>query len=176
MVNFKNYAVLMSSVIMLSATPLFADTYNMTGTVVDVKPNYRNTSVPVTVQDCRDVEVPVYGTQQQQGNAAEGAILGMILGGLIGKGATGNDKGAAAGAIMGGVIGADKGSKPKDQQVIVGYRNERQCSNRTVYETQQKLSDYTVTYEILGVTQTATVSQKYQIGGTIPVQVNIGLR
>jgi len=35
----------------------------------------------------------------------------MIIGGIIGKGVTGDDKGAAAGAVLGGVIGADKGGK-----------------------------------------------------------------
>ena len=80
---------------------------------------------------------------------------------------------AAAGAVMGGVIAADKGGK---RQVVTGYRTERQCSNQTVYETRRELTDYTVSYEILGVTQRANVSRKYRVGDSIPVQVHIGLR
>lgn len=100
-----------------------------------VKDHYRTVyeQIPVTKRYCEDVEVPVYGTRQRQGNAAEGAILGMIIGGIAGKAVTGKDDGAAAGAIMGGVIGADKGAKPKNETVITGYRVERQCNEVTEY-------------------------------------------
>ena len=56
--------------------------------------------IPVTKRYCENVEVPVYGTRQKNGNAAEGAILGMIIGGLAGKAVTGKDNGAAAGAAF----------------------------------------------------------------------------
>lgn len=94
--------------------------------------------IPVTKRYCENVEVPVYGTRQKQGNAAEGAILGMIIGGLAGKAVTGKDNGAAAGAIMGGVIGADKGAKPKNETVVTGYRTERQCTDVTEYVNNPK--------------------------------------
>lgn len=98
---------------------------------------------PVTRRYCENVEVPVYGTRQKQGNAAEGAILGMIIGGLAGKAVTGKDNGAAAGAIMGGVIGADKGAKPKNETVVTGYRTERQCTDVTEYvNNPKKVYDY----------------------------------
>lgn len=98
---------------------------------------------PVTNRYCENVEVPVYGTRQRQGNAAEGAILGMIIGGLAGKAVTGKDNGAAAGAIMGGVIGADKGAKPKNETVVTGYRTERQCTDVTEYvNSPKKVYDY----------------------------------
>lgn len=100
-------------------------------------------STPVTKRYCETVEVPIYSTRQRQGNAAEGAILGMIIGGLAGKAVTGKDNGAAAGAVMGGVIGADKGSKPKTEQVITGWRNERQCQDVVEYvNTPKKVYDY----------------------------------
>lgn len=178
--NFKSRLLTFTGIAVASVAvfsfPAFAETYNMSGTVIAVTPNYRNVSSPVTVQDCYDVEVPVYGTRQRSGNAAEGAFLGMLLGGIAGKGLTGDDKGAAAGAIMGGVIGADKGAKPKNETVVIGHRTERQCDNKTVYENRRQLSDYTVSYEVLGVTQQANVSRKYQIGDSIPVRINIGLR
>jgi uncharacterized protein YcfJ len=77
--------------------------------------------------------VPVYGNVTTQGNAGEGALLGMILGGLIGKGVSGNDKGAAAGAVFGGLVGADKGAKNKTKQQITGYKYETRCDNVTRY-------------------------------------------
>ncbi len=82
---------------------------------------------------CRTKDVPVYGTVTRRGNAGEGAILGMILGGVTGKVISGDDKGAAAGAILGGVIGADKGAKPKTETVITGYRKERECFDEVTY-------------------------------------------
>jgi len=95
-------------------------------------------STPVNVKHCYNVDIPVYETRSRQGNAAEGAILGMIIGGLAGKAVTGKDNGAAAGAVMGGVIGADKGSKPKSQSVIVGYKTERQCETVVEYKENSK--------------------------------------
>ena len=161
-----------AAIISVFAFPVFAESYNMSGTITAVKPNYRNVNAPVVVQDCQDVEVPVYG---RAGNGASGGdvLMGMIVGGLLGKGVTGDDGGAAAGAVMGGVIAADKGN---NRQVITGYRVERQCSNKTIYETRKELTDYSVSYEILGVTQHANVPRKYRIGDSIPVQVRIGLR
>jgi uncharacterized protein YcfJ len=87
---------------------------------------------PITEKVCRIVEVPIYSKQQKQGGAAEGALLGMLLGGAIGKGVTGKNDGAAAGAVIGGLIGADKGAQGSD--TIVGYRKENRCTNETTYE------------------------------------------
>ena len=90
------------------------------------------TSVPSTQEVCENVKVPIYSTMQVQGDAGGGALLGMIIGGLLGKGVTGDDGGAAAGAVLGGVIGADK-NQSRTEQRIVGYENERQCGDRTTY-------------------------------------------
>lgn len=83
---------------------------------------------------CEMIDVPIYETRQVQGNAAGSALLGMIIGGAAGKAITGKDNGAAAGAVMGGIIGADQGSKPKTQQVIVGYRKEKSCTDDVSYQ------------------------------------------
>ena len=85
------------------------------------------TNNPIQVRECRDVEVPVYESYQGQGDAAGGAFLGMIIGGLLGKGVTGDDGGAAAGAVIGGLVGADKGARPTNEQRIVGYAIEERC-------------------------------------------------
>ena len=103
-------------------------------------------STPYTRQVCNNVEVPIYGTITRQGSATGGDVLsGMIIGGLLGKGATGKDDGAAAGAVLGGIIAADRANKPKTETVITGYKTERQCENITEYkDVNKKVYDYSI--------------------------------
>ena len=56
-------------------------------------------------------------------------IIGMIVGGILGKGITGKDNGA----VMGGVIAADAHSK----QATQGYKRELRCGN---YETTREVT------------------------------------
>ena len=106
------------------------------------------TQIPITTTECQNVQVPIYG---QQGGGASGADVlgGMIIGGLLGKGASGNDKGAAAGAVLGGIIAADKNN---NKQVVVGYKQERQCFETVSYrnQTQDVYSHSTVRFEVGG--------------------------
>ena len=128
----------------LAATSASAETTNATiediyATVVE--------QTPYTRQVCQNVEVPIYGTVTRQGGGASGGdvLTGMILGGLLGKGATGKDDGAAAGAVLGGIIAADKANKPRTETVITGYKTERQCENITEYKSvNKKVYDYSI--------------------------------
>ena len=128
----------------LAATSASAETTNATiediyATVVE--------QTPYTRQVCQNVEVPIYGTVTRQGGGASGGdvLTGMILGGLLGKGATGKDDGAAAGAVLGGIIAADKANKPRTETVITGYKTERQCENVTEYKNvNKKVYDYSI--------------------------------
>jgi uncharacterized membrane protein YebE (DUF533 family) len=128
----KNQISLTASAIALAAmiTPAFASdevtnirVYDHTKTMV--------VKTPTTEKVCERVNVPVYGTTTQQGNASAGALVGMILGAAGGKAVTGNDKGAAMGAIIGALAGADKGAQPKQKQTVVGHREETVCQNVT---------------------------------------------
>ena len=108
--------------------------------------------VPYTEQVCNWVDVPIYG--HTGGGASAGDLLGgMIIGGLLGKGATGKDNGAAAGAVIGGMIAADKN---KGKESIIGYKQERQCTDYTRYNEQQQqvYSHSTVTFMSDGKTYT----------------------
>jgi len=91
---------------------------------------------PSTERICQNMNVPIYGTTTQQGNASGGALIGMLLGAAGGKAVTGNDKGAAIGAIMGGLVGADKGAQPKTKQNVVGYKQEVVCNDVTTVSEQ----------------------------------------
>lgn len=139
---------LIASLLMASA----ASAETISATVVDQYVNVTK-SVPVTRQVCQMVDVPVYGTVQREGNAGASALTGMIIGGLIGKGATGNDDGAAAGAVLGGIIGANEGQRTRTERVITGYTQERQCSNVTEYRNvDERMYDYSIlTFTVDGV-------------------------
>ena len=109
---------------------------------VDAKVKDHYTTVYNTVEEidrrCEMIDVPVYGTRTRGGDAAGGALLGMIIGGVTGKVISGNDKGAAGGAVIGGLIGADKGSKPKSERYIKGYRREKSCTDEVTYVDKPK--------------------------------------
>jgi uncharacterized protein YcfJ len=124
--------VTIAAVLSMFGSAAFAN--QVTATVVDMRETYRDVVKQVPVQSCQVIDVPIYKEVVTGGGASGGDVLGgMIIGGILGKGVSGNDKGAAAGAILGGMVAADK--KQQRETVIVGYRQQQQCS--TVYEQQQ---------------------------------------
>jgi uncharacterized protein YcfJ len=140
-------------------------TMNVKGTVTDVQPLTRVVSVERPHRSCNTVEVPVYGNVG--GGASAGDVLGgMIIGGLLGKGVSGNDKGAAAGAVLGGMISADK----KTQQGIVGYRQEQRCTTEYITELQERSAGYRVTIEVDGNTFETVTNRKHRVGQRVEVR------
>src|SRR6056300_2117366 len=97
--------ILLATAFALTASSALAETRY--ATITSVEPRYQTTYQNVPTTQCQNVEVPVYGTVQGGGASGGDVLTGMIIGGLIGKGATGQDNGAAAGAVFGGVIAAD---------------------------------------------------------------------
>ena len=141
------------------------------GTVVGMTETYRDVVKEVPTQVCEVVEVPVYGERSTGGGASGGDVLGgMIIGGLLGKGASGNDKGAAVGAILGGMVAADK--KNKTERVIVGYKQQKQCS--TVYQQQQvsQRGDNLLTVQVNGLGEYQFYTKRwYRVGSTVMLTV-----
>jgi len=79
-------------------------------------------------------QVEVCYDKRTNGSAGEGALGGMILGGILGKALGGNDKGAAAGAILGGVIGADKSQKNSSSvRTVCQIENRYTETKQTIY-------------------------------------------
>jgi uncharacterized protein YcfJ len=150
--------MIVTAALMIAATSAQAE--NVKAWIED-RYEVRHIDVPYTTQDCVKVNVPIYGTTYKSGNAAEGALLGMILGGLAGKGVTGDDGGAAAGAVIGGLIGADKGGKPRHGREITGYTTERRCTDVTRYKKQkQTVYDYSIiSWTQNGVTHSHTFTK-----------------
>ena len=138
---------------------------NVKGTVTEVQSLTRVVSVERPHRSCNTVEVPVYGNVG--GGASAGDVLGgMIIGGLLGKGVSGNDKGAAAGAVIGGMISADK----KTQQGIIGYRQENRCTTEYITELQERNAGYRVTIEVEGNTIQTVTDRKYRVGQRVEVR------
>jgi len=108
--------------------------------------------VKTTQRRCWNEQVPVYGYREQQGDAAGGALLGMIIGGAVGKGLTGKGDGAAAGAIVGGIIGADQGAKTRQKKVVIGYEEQKKCADEVIWvdQPQQVYSHSSVTFWLDG--------------------------
>ena len=133
-----------------TATAVVADTvdrikvYDHTTTVV--------TQIPTTETRCSRVQVPIYEDVQRKGDAAGGALAGMIIGGILGKGVTGKDDGAAAGAVIGGLIGADKGGQTKTERRVVGYQNQDRCEDVVVYvdQREERYSHSTIRFYLNG--------------------------
>ena len=89
----------------------------------------------VPVNECRDVDVPIYKQNNGQGNLGD-FLAGAIIGGAIGNNVS-NDKGAGAiGAIIGGAIANENAKKKSSTSTIVGYKRERICETTYMTETE----------------------------------------
>lgn len=161
-----------ASFLALFFTPAYAE--SVQAIITNIEPRYRFVEVTMPVEHCNEYQVPIYGTVTGQGATGGDVLAGMIIGGLLGKGITGDDGGAAAGAVMGGVIAADQNNR--NTQVVTGHRTEVRCE--TVYErgSERQLRDYLITYEWNGVVGQSYTLNNYRIGQRIPAVVNLQAR
>jgi len=150
-------AVIASFIGLISGVAYAENSYVMTGKLISKEPITTTSFVNEPYTDCYNVDVPIYGTVQGGGASGGDVLTGMIIGGLLGKGATGKDNGAAAGAVIGGIIAADKGQK--GQRVITGYNTERRCDTKYKSVRQQVVNQYRLTYVINGSHVTYTVNR-----------------
>lgn len=149
----------------LSASVAFAESYNVTATVKRVEVYQETVTQNVPTTQCSVVSVPIYG--QNKSNSGD-VLGGMIIGGLVGKGATGNDNGAAIGAVLGGMIAADNTGKR-----IIGYQNVDDC--QTVWRQEQVDigTQYIVSYDWNGLAGKVNTSRRYFVGDMINITVNL---
>jgi uncharacterized protein YcfJ len=160
--------LLAAAAIGVMSTTVVSANERFLATVTSIEPQYQTNVIRNPYQVCETVDIPIYGNVGGGANAGD-VLGGMIIGGLLGKGASGDDKGAAAGAVIGGMIAADK----KQQQGVVGYRQEQRCSTQYKEERVQTLKNYLIWYEWKGVTGRSYTYNQYSIGDRVPVSVSI---
>lgn len=124
--------VMIAAVMSMFGSAAFAN-QRIQATVVDMQETYRDVVKQVPVESCSVVDVPIYKEVVTGGGASTGDVLaGAIIGGVIGN-QFGNGSGKDAMTVLGAIVGADSANKKGNREtVIVGYRQQQQCS--TVYE------------------------------------------
>jgi uncharacterized protein YcfJ len=160
----KKFLTAMTAFIMMN-TSAYAAQYSY-GDIVSVIENWQYQQTRVPYEDCTTVRVP---TTSSENSAGADALAGMIIGGLLGKGITGNDKGAAAGAVLGGIIGADK-SQPKPRQQ---YREENRCVTKYHTSNEPVQVGYNVQYMYDGHLYEFHTFKRYRNGDKIKLEVRV---
>jgi uncharacterized protein YcfJ len=161
------------ALVAFNITNAFAEQYNVTGVVKSVNPVYKTVSQQIPTQSCSTVDVPVYGNNGNSGSSVFGLDLeGAIIGGVIGNNVTKNvDNGGAAGALIGGLLGSQN---KRNNQQIVGYRQEQRCSTSYSTQQQQVFSHNNIVIDVEGLTVSArTARQNVQVGSSIPVTMTL---
>ncbi|MEJ7928699.1 glycine zipper 2TM domain-containing protein [Ramlibacter sp. AN1015] len=145
--------------------------------VRSVQPQYETVQIPR--EECGVQLV----TEQQQppatgggigangyGGVIVGGVAGALLGNRVGKG-HGREAATAVGAVAGALVGdriANSQAAPAAPPQMV-QREVRSC--RTVYDQQQRLTGWRVTYDYHG--HEATAFTRDQPGSTLPIRVSI---
>ena len=105
--------------------------------------HYKDVSRSIPYQECHNVDVPIYGNVGGRTHTSRGDVLeGMIIGGLLGKAVTGDDKGAAFGAVIGGMESTNGGY----ERGVVGYKQQQRCQTKYNYTTEKVYSHSIATF------------------------------
>ena len=132
----------------------------------------------VPIKSCRMEQVPVYGTTSSNNAApsvadkAAGAIFGGLLGSQVGDGA-GKDAATFLGAIIGAEMVDGQIGKPKQKQVITGYRNQEICEMIMQQKTVQEITSYKTYIEFGGQIWQLSTPISYSKGDFVKVNVDI---
>jgi uncharacterized protein YcfJ len=134
--------------------------------VQSVEPQYETVQVPREECASQWVTEP-QAASRGYGGAVIGGLAGGILGNQVGKG-HGREAATAVGAVIGAFAG-DRIGNANAAPYPQAQREVRSC--RTVYDTQQHLTGYRVTYDYRGYQ--STVVTREQPGQTLPVRVSV---
>ena len=165
------HVLVLTSFIGLFANIAQANSFTTTGKLIIIEHIVQTISKRQPQQVCRNVEVPIYGTvQNNNGGASGGDVLaGAIIGGILGKAITGKDNGAAFGALAGAMTSAEKKKNGTSQQ-IVGYKTENRCETHYHNVQSQIVNEYRLIYLVDGhefaYVVNSAVGQRAYIGQT----------
>jgi len=165
----KRTALLLAT---LAAATAQAQSFNDQARVRGVEPQYEVVQVPR--QECTSQWIQEQPrTVAPSGGGYGGAIIGGVAGGILGN-QVGQGRGREAATAAGAVIGAITGDRISNSGTAVAAappeaREVRSC--RTVYDQQNRLTGYRVTYDYRGVESTTVMRE--QPGSTIPVRVSV---
>ena len=146
------HTLVLSSFIGLVAGTANATVYNtVTGQLIKKEPVYTYVHQNSPQQVCTTVDVPVYGTVQNNNTGASGGdvLAGAIIGGILGKAITGQDNGAGFGALVGAMTSAEK-KKGGTSRQIVGYTKENRCETKYISVQKKVANEYRLVYLVNG--------------------------
>jgi len=177
-----NKTFLIGLVIFSFITPAFAESFTVTGNVIESQPRYTIVTDYIPRKSCNTVQVPIYGAQnQRQTNNPVGAIVGGIAGGILGKN-VGSGSGKTAATIGGAIIGSLAGNNVQANEntvgstEIVGYRQENRCHTVQEAVTTERLTGYSIKYQAAGFIATTIKKRFHAPGDDITVIVTINAR
>ena len=103
-------------------------------------------------------------------------MLGAVIGGALGN-QVGGGSGKDAMTVLGAIVGADIANKRgRSNQVVTGYRVERQCIETIRREETTEIKNYKIWYEWNGVQAQSYTYNQYNVGDRIRVVVSINPR
>jgi uncharacterized protein YcfJ len=151
-----------------------ADTFFDNARVRSAEPQYENISVPR--EECRNewVNEPVQTNNggPNYGGAVLGALVGGVVGNQVAKGNGGRDASTALGAVVGAIAGDRIASKNNNNRYEPQQMNQRQVTRcQAVNEVQARLTGYRVAYDYRG--QTYTTMMRDNPGSQLQVRVSV---
>ena len=151
-----------------------ADTFFDNARVRSAEPQYENISVPR--EECRNewVNEPVQTNNggPNYGGAVLGALVGGVVGNQVAKGNGRRDASAALGAVVGAIAGDRIASKNNNNRYEPQQMNQRQVTRcQAVNEVQARLTGYRVAYDYRG--QTYTTMMRDNPGSQLQVRVSV---
>ena len=154
----------------ISASAAYADGYASDYAVITaVHPVYADQYVERFEKQCRNVEVPVYGTVR--GGSDGDVIVGAIIGGAIGN-QFGSGSGQDAMTVLGAIVGANRAAN-RSQNVVTGYRVEQRCEHVSFRVNEPVVTYYNIQYTYRGVTYHQQTNQHYTLGQRVRMRVSL---
>jgi uncharacterized protein YcfJ len=152
------------------AAGVHAQSFTDNARVRGVEPQYQVVQMPR--QECASQYITEQAAPAPAAGGYGGAIVGGLAGGLLGH-QVGRGNGRDAATAAGAVIGALAGQNIAGGQAMAApppqTREVQSC--RTVYDNQNRLTGYRVTYEYRGYEYSTVMPE--QPGPTIPVRVSV---